>query len=188
MVTYTRQRRYPPRTFIPPDSVERLRVEEIEQERCDYCKNLWPASLMHDEDGKRICFNHRNPIPPTRKAEIEQADAQYIASRQTRPQRWPITPESFVAVTKMLRASGTRVTQGSPLQVVRGAASIALILRGVNLSTADTYSASSGISLSRVVDSTVQVTLGVTAAGGMTPGDHDLIYNGTTFMNVFSVR
>lgn len=181
------------RRHIHPDSVDRLRIAQIEQERCDVCANLWPATMMRWEDGRRVCPNDFDIIRDggELKAEIEEADAAHLETRngyEPRPQKFPVKAEVLASVTRMERAGGSEVSQVSPLQLNRTVAT-ALVLRGFNLSASDTISASTGITVAPVVDSATQVTVTLTAGAGMTPGDHyNFIHNRTTYRALLRVR
>jgi hypothetical protein len=75
------------------------------------------------------------------------------------------------------------VTSISPttLNLARGGASGQIVLTGIYFTANDTVAASSGsITVTPSVDSSTQITLTISAAGGMTRGDYDLTFNGST--------
>jgi len=80
-------------------------------------------------------------------------------------------------------AGAASVTSVAPSWVIlrRGGASGSVVLTGVNFSASTTASTNAAnVTVANSLDSSTQITLTVTAGGGATPGDYDLLFNGDT--------
>lgn len=186
---YLRQRRAKP-VNVAPDSVTERRIAEMEQERCDTCTMLYPASMITVEDGVRKCPNDVDYWTAERKAQVEAADAAWIGSHQDRPQLYPPRSERFVSVTGLFDVDGNRIYTGHPVAVpANDLTPTTVVVRGVNLSADDTASiVYPDITVTAAVNSSTQVTLSVSIDGGFAPGDYNLTYNDYVFRGVIRVR
>lgn len=187
------ENRYAPRIWRGPDFYDRRRIAEVEQERCQgACKDLYPASVMAWEDGRRRCPNCIEIRGAVRLEEIRSEAQEWIAEDVIRSQPYAPRPASEDApqgVATSMTVGGVAVTQSAPLYLTRGASPSTLILLGQNFSANDTASATSGITLAVSVITAADRRYDVSADVGATPGDfYSLTFNGTTFRNIFRVR
>lgn len=183
---YLRNRRARP-VNVQPNSLDVRRIAEMEQERCDTCTMLFPASEITVEDGVHRCPNDVDYWTAGRKAAATAADAAWIGSHQDRPQRFPPKRETFAAVTRLQTTGGTQVYTDHPLSI-RAGSSGTLVVKGVGLTASDTVSGAAGFTITPTVDSSTQVTLSVAVAGGTAAADYPLTYNEMVFRGVFRVR
>jgi hypothetical protein len=174
---------------VRSDDFERQRLAELAQERCGLCWDLWPASQMMDHDGKRRCPDCAEDLSEEHKASIAEHDAARIAARQTRPQVSQVALDETVPphIRVMENVSGDRVTQASPLVLVRSGASKSLILKGDGFASTDTFTFSTGVSATTSLTGSTQWTLTVSASSGATPGDNHMTYNNHTYRNILRV-
>jgi hypothetical protein len=186
-------RRVKERRFVNPNALDGRRITELKQERCGVCDGLYPASFMQWEDGRRRCSNCVDIRGTVALAEITAEAYQWIAEGSAvEAQEFPTHAASDDSptgvVVSMLRASGTDVTQTSPLVLARGV-NTTLALHGQGFSTSDTIAYSTGISDGAAVSRTATLTtLTLLADVGMTAGDYNLTFNGTTYRGIFRVR
>lgn len=186
-------RRIRERRFISPNTLDRQRIREMRQERCGICDGLYPSSFMQWEDGRRRCDNCLAIRGTVELARIRAEAFRWIAEDpgQTTPE-FPAHAASQDSpagvVTSMTRASGSTVSQSSPLMLVRGVNGT-LTCTGHGFSTSDTITYSTGISDGAAVSRTATVTtLTLLADGGMAAGDYNLTFNGTTYRGILRVR
>ena len=186
-------RRIRERRFISPNRLDGRRIEEMRQERCGVCDGLYPSSFMQWEDGRRRCSNCVDIRGTVALAELTAEANAWIAEGQvSEAQEYPThaaTADSpSGVVTSMLDANGATISQSSKLLITRGV-NKTLALHGQNFSTSDTISYSSGITDGAAVSRTATLTtLTLLADGGMTAGDYNLTFNGTTYRGILRVR
>jgi hypothetical protein len=181
-----------PRVWRGPEFYERQRIDEMRQERCHRCDGLYPSSVMAWEDGRRRCPNCVEIRGRDELERIRGEAFEWIAEDVIEGQPFALkyaTEDAPVGVTVSMTVSGVAVTPSVPLYLTRGAAATTLVLAGHNFSTADTVSATSGITVAVSSRTATQTDLSVQADVGATPGDfYSLTFNGTTFRNIFRVR
>ena len=169
-----------------------LRHEEVKQERCGLCTELWPSSMMRDNDGLRRCPDCYDTRGIFRKNEIRQYDNDRIRRKQTRPQisRMTLDDGNIAFIRSMTNVSGTRVLPSSPLLLSRGGAAVALTLTGGNFASSNTFTYSSGVSDNSApsLTGTTVWTLSLVASGGMAAGEWHLTFNSHTYRNILRVR
>jgi hypothetical protein len=184
------KRRFPKVRDYSAAHYEHVRQKEVEQERCGLCWDIWPVSMMADEDGFRRCPDCIETTGPSRTEAIAKADAENIAAKQTRPQitRVPFR-ETVPHIRIMEDASGTRVTQNAPLGLVRSGSAATLIIKGGDFASTDTFTYSTGISdsVAPSLSGSTQWTLTLVASGSATPGNNNLTYNNHTYRGILRV-
>jgi hypothetical protein len=160
---------------------------------CDKCRQHWPQDLIRVVDGIQVCPNHSLYYGSCVAQDVEDGKAGALAARleaSTPQPRFAFSPE-------MRGVPGVSLLTPSQLTLIRGGVTKAMIVKGVNLSAADTIAFSSaavveaaeGYSFS-VADALGEntATLNVRAPAGGPSGEFDLIYNGDTYPRVFLVR
>lgn len=177
------------RRYVDPAAFNELRLKEVAQERCGLCWELWPVSVMVDDQGRRRCPNCVGATLETVIADDNLRVADHVRDRQTKPQ---ITRAAFRETIPWVRVmedvGGNAVWAGAPLTLTRGGASKTLALRGGGFASTDTFSYSTGITATTALTGTATWTLTLTAGVGATPGTGNLIYNNHTYRGIFSVR
>lgn len=174
------------------DDYEQQRLREVANERCGLCWDVWPASVMVTEDGRRRCPDclYKDDTEEA-KARIQADDTARIAARQTRPQisLAPLDDSTPPHIRIMETAAGVRVTQNAPLVLVRGGSAVELIIKGGGFAATDEFSYSSGVSddIDPSLSGSTQWTLTLAAAGGTTAGDKHLTYNNHTYRGILRV-
>lgn len=169
-----------------------LRLNEVEQDRCGQCMDLWPASMLTEEDGYTRCPDCVEIRTEQVKRDIEANDARMIALKQTRPQinSGGAFRQTITLTRRIEDGSGTRVQpQSAPLVLVRGGAAVSLVIKGGGFSSADTFTYTSGITDDSApsLSGTTQWTLSLVASGGMAAGFAHLTFNNHTYRNIFMV-
>lgn len=168
------------------------RLREVEQERCGLCWDLWPKSMMRDNDGVRRCPDCYEERDIYRINEIQQYDNDRRATRQMRPQMSLAPLQNYTPpyIGSMTTAAGVRVLGSAPLRLSRGGAAVTLLVNGGDFVSTDAFSYSTGISDSSAPALTGSTlwTLSLAAASNMTPGEWHLTYNDHTYRNILSVR
>ena len=151
--------------------------------RCQRCNLLWPLPYTI-QDGFRLCNRCWDVLSPL-EAQKSMAEDRARASSE---------PMKTLDVPVLSAFDGAPcVTAISPLvaNITRGSGSVSIAITGVNLSSSDTWGASSGsITVTPTVNSSTSVTLAVSAAGGLARGNYDLTFNGDTLTprGILSVR
>lgn len=174
---------------IHSDRFDRQRLQEVAEERCGTCWDRWPASMMVTEDGLRRCPDCLAVRTEEVKAQIAEHDAARIAERQTRPQvsQAPLRDQNPPHIRVMETASGTRINQGNPLGLVRGGASVQLILKGGDFASSDAFTYSNGISATKSLTGSTQWTLAIGASSEATPGSNNITFNNHTYRGILRV-
>ena len=167
------------------------RLEEVAQERCGLCWDLYPASMMIPNDGTRRCPDCFADPDAARTAEIRAWDAAYVAARKMRSQvsEAKLQETAIPFIREMQNASGVKVWQGATLGLVRSGSAVSLVIIGGGLASSDAFSYSTGISdsIAPSLSGTTQWTLTLVASGATTPGLNHMTFNNHTYRNIFSV-
>lgn len=153
---------------------ERIACGVFKCDRCDLIKPL-PFSL---QEGHQLCRRCVDPLSNTEAQRLsDEAESMLpqITSGNLDEQN-PYQPQTAFA--------GVSVVTGiSPTSLVisPGGASGEIVLTGVNFTDGDEVEASdASITVTPSVDSTTEMTLTISAAGGMTPGDYNLLFSDST--------
>lgn len=145
--------------------------------RCDRCDLVKPLPQQW-QDGYALC---RRCVDPLSRQESRSL-GDYAAAMLPKVFSVDLEPAAIDPPTWEF-AGVSSVTGISPatLNLERGGASGQIVLTGVRFTTDDTVEAShASITVTKSVDSTTQITLTISAAGGMTRGDYNLIFNDST--------
>jgi len=158
--------------------------------RCGNCWREVPYDDITEEDGKELCPECVDILTAEYKGRVEAEEHEYAASRTLRPQvsRTSLNEAFSPTVRALTDDTGARVLQSAPLRMKRNVAKT-LILSGREFSSADTITASTGITVTVTSRTLSQTTLSLTPSVSMAPGDsYSLIFNGSIWHNVLSVR
>lgn len=170
---------------------DELRLREVAQERCGLCWNLWPKSMMADDDGRRRCPDCVGSTLVIRDAEIRAEDAARVSQRQTPPQ---ISVAPFRNVVPWIRimedSGGVRILATSPLSLTRSGASKQLVITGGGFASTDTFTYSTGItdSVAAALTGTTVWTLTLVAGSTATPGPNNVTFNNHTYRGIVNVK
>lgn len=145
--------------------------------RCDRCGSVWPEPAIA-QDGSRFCERDADPMSISqRRALADTATAIIPNYVNGNLDEAAIDPPTSV----FYNVSSVTSIAPTTLNLARGGASGAVVLTGIYFTAADTVAASNGsITVTKSVDSSTQITLTISAAGGMTRGDYDLVFNSST--------
>lgn len=161
----------------PQNAYKYERAEDLDEERfengmfrCDRCDLLKPLPV-NEQDGHHLCRRCFDPLSPQ---EARQSMAEEKAQN--------IDPMKMLELpVKSCFDNSPVVTSVSPLtlNLTRGGSAGSVAIGGVWLSSSVTWAASSGdITVTPTINSTISVTLSISAAGGMTRGDYSITFNG----------
>lgn len=151
--------------------------------RCMRCDMLWPLPWV-DQDGKRFCA--RCADKPWGQTEARIVMAEEVAENAA----WPMDTLDWGPSSSFLGVPSVTGISPVTLLLARSGAAKTITITGVNLTASDTWAASSGsITVTPTINSSTSVTLSV-AAGSMTAGDYNLLFNGDvlTPAGIFKVR
>lgn len=151
--------------------------------RCFRCAMVKPMPWT-EQDGNRLCRRCRDTMSPL---EAQRNIAESVA----RSGNTPLTPLPQPPIAALTGIAVVTAISPSSVVLARGGASQTVAITGVGLSASDTYTSSdSGMTITPTVNSSTSVTLSVSAGGGDTPGDYNLLFNSDvmTPRNIFKVR
>lgn len=192
-----KRRIIPPRDEDPARYRERM-LADYKCKRCVVCHFRWPVDLFVVEDGVEKCplcadlktedYKIRELVKATRRA---ARNAKIFAKSAKEVSQFPLNEEVFPGtILSITRSDGTRVSQRSPLRLVRGVAT-PLLLVGSRF-VADDHPSSYGSA--SIVDDTPPVvtdsliTLSINAQVGAQPGDYTMTFNSKNYTNLLQVR
>jgi hypothetical protein len=186
-----RQRQPEYRSFRAND-YDRQRLEEVAQDRCGICWDLWPASMLALEDGYTRCPDCLAIRTEAVKRDIQAHDAMMQSLKQTRPQMNYGAPfrEVVPHIRRMQDVSASRILpQSAPLVLVRGGSAVSLVIKGGGFASGNTFTYTSGISDNSApsLSGSTQWTLSLVASGGMAAGFAHMTFEGHTYRNIFMV-
>lgn len=192
MVQYVRTRTQRPVWIGSANNHDTHRIESMYQARCANCDALWAWDQLTEKDGKWYCPNDYE----TNARELAERLAEDQKDGADKPVRYltiqqPInamTQSPAGVITSITDVNGAAVSAAAPLYLHTGGSAVTVKLGGQNFSSSDTISYTSGISDNSAPTVTATlITLSIKATGSA--GDfYSLIFNGTTFRNIFRVR
>ena len=189
-----RRRIIPPREVDPETYREQL-LRDYKCKRCTVCRFRWPVDLFVEEDGIEkcpLCADHktedykiRELAKATRKA---MHNAKKFAKSAKEISQFPLAETIPGTINSITRSDGSRVSQSSPLAMIRNTPTT-LLLNGTRFASSDTITYPSGVTDSAaVVRTSTLTTLTIVAAPSMTPGDYALTFNNSVYRGLLRVR
>lgn len=174
-----------PKNRYKYERAQDLQNERIENGmfRCDRCDLLKPLPV-NMQDGHKLCRRCLDPLSPLEAQTSMAAERAANAEAEMKMLEYPVT-SCF--------ANAPAITGVSPLtlNLTRGGSSGSIAITGVWLSASDTWAANSGdITVTPTVNSSVSVSLSISAAGGTPRADYSITFNGDviTPRNILKVR
>lgn len=131
-----------------------------------------------------MCEDDRDEMSPL-EAQLALAESTALgAQHNDLARRFPA--QAFVS--DFTGVPGITAISPTQLPLIRGGASGALTLTGVNFASTDVITGDSGLTVSASVPSSVSIVLTVSASGGASLGLHSITYNGQVIRGLVMVR